>query len=513
MVGAEHSTFEILKNCFTPERMGGLDYILKFADSPDKVDPNDLPNPGVVALFDAFSLTSPGFEGVKTLRSRGFQGRVFLFGEPALEMAIDPFKTLKLSGFFPSFDQVDLSFASGVIHHQLYYDGDINLNGFLQKGGRGSSEVIHNFKEFSSFGVKLATFLGKFGIDLIQLKRLLMGLTLPHIKSHSGSPQVEQPFTVFYGIDKKKVILATTTFSRGSNKENLLNDFCEMLLGLKASKAPQGTIFPEFSHTAKAAENLVLFSGSTFETQPPLDPITMLTFLPFPKSPGEKVNPQHIFGFCMVSRTPEYEEFNPEAELPSDLGPQSTPEESSQPPNEINSENPDAEKTSFQADQASLESLMTPTAEAPASEPQDITSILNDTMQVIGDVPREVDPHASTPEPPAPVVVTQTTNTIAPATENTVGIVETRVNVVEEEEYLKLKELVASLSQDVRRLMKERRTPSTDKELRESYTTIEERIKKVNAEKMKLEDEITEKNKLIEILKAQVETLSRNKVA
>jgi hypothetical protein len=42
---------------------------------------------------------------------------------------------------------------------------------------------------------------------------------------------------------------------------------------------------------------------------------------------------------------------------------------------------------------------------------------------------------------------------------------------------------------------------------------LEEKLKITNAEKMKCEEEIADKQKLIETLKAQVETLSRNKAA
>jgi hypothetical protein len=541
VVGAEASTFDLLKKVFEPERLGGVSYVLKFADTPQNVDEKDFANPGVIALLDAFSIASPGFEGVKTLRSQGFQGPIFLFGEPALEMAIEPFKNLKLSGFFPSFDRADLHFASSAIHHQLYYEGEVNLGSFLIPGGRSSIETINTFKDFSNFGVKIATFLGKFGIDLNQLKRLLLGLTLPHIKTHSGNPQVEQPFAIHYGVDKKKVILAVSTFSRGATKEALLSDFCEVLGALKTSKPPQGTIFPELNHVARASENLLLFAGSAFETQAALDPITLLAFLPFPKNNTEKATTQSIFEFSYVCRTPEYEEINPESESQQDKPPESTsdlPAESLNQ-NSTSSLERDSEfqETDSHQDNSTIEaptteSLLIPETNQSVSpvgtiENVDASAILQDDPTIIGDTPREVDPYA--PATPEQIVVssqqrgfsetvdgkaqTQKGSEVENQNFSSVGVIETQVSSVDESEFLKMKDLVSTLSQDVRRLMKERRTPTTDKELRESYTKIEEKLKIANAEKMKLEEEIKDKLKLIETLKAQVETLSRTKAA
>ncbi len=542
VVGAESSTFNLLKPVFDPHKLGGMEYVLKFAATPEQVDEKDLSNPGIIYLFDAFCMTAPGFEGIKQLRSKGLNGLVFLFGEPALEMTSEAFKDLKISGIFPNFESIDLNLAAGTIHNRIYYDGEVNLDAFLTPGGRSSSETIHNFKEFSSFGIKLATFLGKFGIDLVQLKRLLLGLTLPHIKTHSGTPQVEQPFTISYAVDKKKILISTKTFSKGSTKESLLNDFSDIITHLKSPTPPQGTIFPELNHVARVSEAILIFTGSAYEPQPNVDPIAMVSFLNFPNSIKEKSATHHVFGFCDVSKTPEYEEFNPESELPTELPPvvSEIPENTDSQANQENLASSDqqtttdqtqAETTSSVAEnpdsqnaQPSSETQPTENSEVAGTIPQeDVTQILNDPMAVIGDTPKEVDPFSAPTESEAAPELNvttvsnesiETTSTASSSSDTpTVGIVETKVNVVEEEEYLKLKELVNALSQDVRRLMKERRTPTTDKELRESYTQLEERLKKSNAEKLKLEEEIAEKLKLIETLKAQVETLSRNKAA
>ncbi len=533
VVGADPLAVDQLRSHFRLERLGA-EYTLRTAAELTGVPKIDLENPGVVILLDAFLPAHPGFEGVKFLRNAGFQGFIFIFGEPAAEMSVEAFRNLKLSGFFPNFEKCDLALAAGVIHNQLYFDGEVDFSHFLMGGGRSSSEQISDFKEFAAFGVKLASFVSRFGLDISLLKKILMGLSLAHVKTTSGSPQVDQPFTIHFGLDKRKLLLGVSTLSRGITREALVSDFCEVLQTLKTPRPLPGTLFPELFHVGRAAENLLILTGSALDPEEHLDPMMIIVGLNFPQGTNKIITRESFFGLLQIHRTPEYEEVQG-AEGLENLQKESQIEiEQSKGPINLaqmaidKSNSQEAAEAQVEVDQESLnpEKPKEISTETPDGmlDSQDINSILSEEVRVMGDSPGFVDslaPQTKSPMSEEPEGFSESENSpeapvvgIADYGQDAQAVIELQKKLDESNlEMIRLKDLVSAMGQDVKRLMKERRQPTTDKELRDAVTQFQEKVKKLQAEKVKSEEDLADKNRLIETLKVQVETLSRAKPA
>ena len=67
-----------------------------------------------------------------------------------------------------------------------------------------------------------------------------------------------------------------------------------------------------------------------------------------------------------------------------------------------------------------------------------------------------------------------------------------------------------ALAVDVKRLMKERREPLTDADLKESLNETNLRLKRMQEQNKKLTEQIAQKESQIELLKAQVDRLKSN---
>ncbi len=187
LVGGPASAKTALERALDAERMG-VPFAVHTASSVQEIPHEHYANPGVVALLDAFSARDQGFAGVRTLRDAGFKGHIFLFGEPAPEEAANAFNSMGLSGFFPPYERADYFFIGGVIHAAIAYDGNLDVNRFILPGGRSSFETLRSLKDFNTFSAKLATFVSKFGIELGRLRKVLMALSLPHVKTDTGQP-------------------------------------------------------------------------------------------------------------------------------------------------------------------------------------------------------------------------------------------------------------------------------------------------------------------------------------
>ena len=515
LLGEDARAKKLLEQQLTPQARG-VDYRVRLVKTLEEIPEDHIMNPGVTILLDAFHPTLGGFEGLKTIRSMGFEGPVFLFGEPSPDLAVMPFRTAGLSGYFPSLDRADFNFVSGLIHYRLNFVGDMDLTHFLKTGGRSSSEVIKSFRDFNAFGMKLATFVGRFGVDIAQLKKVLMGLCLGHVKTGSGAPVIDNPFTIHYGMDPNKVMLAVSTFSRGATQASVLNDFCEVLAGLKNQKALPGTIFPEFYHVGRAAENLILLCGSAQSTSDSMDPMMLLTAIAFPNVNDKKQAPIGVFAFAHVLQT---------AEIASDGAAPPTPTlEESVPTDAVSLvEAPPAaegwpEATNRDPGNAEAHAAKAPEAEKPSGTLQsvDLNDILEDP-KIIGDVP-----HVNNPDKPVtgkwegalPVAPIEKGSVLTASADVSAELAAAQTKATAAETELKrLKDVCAAMSLDVRRLMKERRQPTTDRELRDAVTGLEEKLKKVTAEKLRSTTEIAERDKQIETLKAQVDALRRAKAA
>jgi hypothetical protein len=393
--------------------------------------------------LDAFHPSYPGFEGLKKLRTIGFKGGAFLFGEPAAESVLEPFQSDGLTGYFPPYEQADLNLVCGIVESRSHYDGDLDVSRFLKEGGRYSAEMIKSFKEFNAFGVKLATFVTRFGVNISQLKKLLMGLSLSHVKATSGTPTVDVPFKIFFGMDPVKLVVGATVNSRGVSRSALKSEFCQMIAGIRSQKALPGSLFPELYHVARAVDNLAIFGGSTSASTEGMDPMILLGALPFPTEQAT-AKPFSFFIFSH-SEPPMVQSVEPAAapSAESSVAPDSAP------------------TTAVDA------------GSAPGSIANDeVNAILEDPV-IIGDQPVVADPDnprdssiASPPKPAAEAVV-----------------VESHLSNEDAAELKRLKELSQTMAADIRRLMKERRQPTTDREMRDAVAQLEEKVKRLQKEK------------------------------
>lgn len=492
------------------------------AGAVSDIPENDILSNGTVIICDAFHPTYPAFEGVKAVRGAGFSGPVFLSGEPSPELAVSPFMQSGLTGYFPSFDRADYYFVAGLIASQLYFEGELDLRKFLMPAGRFSSEQVSSFKEFNAFGAKLATFVAKFGIDVAHVRKLLMGLGLPHIKGAATGPVVEQPFKLYFGMDPQKVIVAVGSYSRGAAKQAILSDFSHMLVALKDQKAMPGTLFPELFHIGRATQNLILLTGNAKKQAETLDPLFLITAIPFPKLGTRAQGPINLFAFMNAIPTAEALEEVPVAAAP-------TPAVIAAPvevPAAATAEAPKVVAPPAQPIAAKVD-VAAPIAPHGVLEAQDMKAIL-DEPQVVGDQPVLVDPHAkhtdaSLKKDKAAATVAQATAAKAVKTgaagkaanaKDSAAALELAAKLqVAEHDLAKLKEISGAMGQDIRRLMRERRVPSTDRELRDAVGQLDEKLKVANQDRAAAQKMCEDKDAMIATLRAQVDSLSSKKAA
>jgi hypothetical protein len=70
-----------------------------------------------------------------------------------------------------------------------------------------------------------------------------------------------------------------------------------------------------------------------------------------------------------------------------------------------------------------------------------------------------------------------------------------------------------AMGADIKRLMKERRQPTTDRELRDSNQRLAEQVKTLTGEKLKALEMVSTRDKQIELMKVQIDTLKKEKAA
>jgi hypothetical protein len=237
-----------------------------------------------------------------------------------------------------------------------------------------------------------------------------------------------------------------------------------------------------------------------------MDPMMMLASIAFPNVREKKQAPICVFAFSHVRKTAE---LSPEdaasrdrassddgaaqksVYVPADKSPVATPPE------------PD---TSAQS------------AAAPSGMIQDVD--LNDILEepdLVGDAPVPERALGNVPLVSPPVSDGEGDSegegeNAAPAT-TTVSQENYQKLLEAQKELTHLREVCTAMSADVRRLMKERRQPTTDRELRDAVVQLEEKLKKTSQEKLHLANQIKERDQLVENLKGQVETLRKAKAA
>ncbi|MBS1985514.1 MAG: hypothetical protein JST16_15215 [Bdellovibrionales bacterium] len=534
-VGAPEPIRATLEKALSRERTG-LDFSVQAASSIQQIPAAHLANPGVIVLLDAFLSDSKGLAGVRTLREAGFRGPLYLFGEPAFEEAAHAVDELGLFGFFAPFERADLYFVAGLIQASIDFDGSIDPQRFISPSGRASSETIRSLKDFNAFSAKFVAFVARFGIEIERLRKVLKSLSLPHVKTEGGAPVIEHPFTLHYGMDPHKVVLAAPAFSRGASLKVLRSDYASVLASLKSDRPAPGAMFPEFHHLARATQNLVFLSGSSHSGDlSTVDPILLLTTLDFPQKDKAQV-PSYFFSFVHVTPTEEMLEAgeSPEDALEALVQETAAAGDSEAAPASAGPELLDAQdidallaepKIVGDAPHVTGDSVggnfAVNAAEAPAASPapENVTPMGAAATADAADLSDE-DLLAGMAAPTTESV----TASAAPSAGGTIDHTEDSVSSVEAQalqqklneamaELDSLRKISESMGADIKRLMKERRLPTTDRELRDSNTRLQEQVKSLQMEKVKLLEMVATRDKQIELMKVQIDTIKKEKAA
>jgi hypothetical protein len=269
-----------------------------------------------------------------------------------------------------------------------------------------------------------------------------MGLSLSHVKATSGTPTVDAPFKIFFGMDPVKLVVGATVNSRGVSRAALKTEFCQMITGIRSQKSLPGSLFPELYHVARAVDNLAIFGGSASILNEGMDPMILLGALPFP---AEQATAKP-FSFFVFSHSEPPQAQSVEQTIAATEGGAAPTEVSPAP------------------------ALTTSAPGAIAND--EVNAILGDPV-IIGDQPVTADPDNPRVEPSVP--------TPTPASEAT--FVQSSLSNEDAAELKRLKELSQTMAADIRRLMKERRQPTTDREMRDAVVQLEEKVKRLQKEK------------------------------
>lgn len=529
LVGGPASAKPALERALAAERMG-VPFAVHTATSVQEIPQEHYANRGVVALLDAFSAQDQGFAGVRTLRDAGFKGHIFLFGEPAPEEAANAFNSMGLSGFFPPYERADYFFIGGVIHAAIAYDGNLDVNRFILPGGRSSFETLRSLKDFNAFSAKLATFVSKFGIELGRLRKVLMALSLPHVKTDTGQPAIDQPFSIYYGMDPVKVVLGARSFSRGVALPNLVSSYTEALVAHRSDKPFQGAMFPEFFHLTKATQNLLLFSGSATATTSAVDPVYLLTVMPFPAKANTATASSYFFSCMHVVPSLEIAE-GEEAPAASGEAPMETAATAlnesvatTSTPNEDFTQSAPADSApegSMLLDSSDVGALLAEPkimGDAPVLVP--VAGVESSVVSLSSSGSAFAPEESEEESGGAPVdILAAPEGDLAPSE----GVTGDLISDQSEELQRKLNAALAELEHhkqaneamgaDIKRLMKERRQPTTDRELRDSNQRLAEQVKTLTGEKLKALEMVSTRDKQIELMKVQIDTLKKEKAA
>jgi hypothetical protein len=498
LVSSYENAVAHFEQALASSRTGG-DYLVRRADSLSQIPEAHLSHSGSIFIMDAFNPNHPGFEGLKKLRSMGFAGHVFVAGEPSPETAAEAFKKFHLSGFFGTLQRIDYKLAAGVIHSCFNYKDEVDLRIFLDDGGRTADEQIANSHEFTHFVQTLGSFVSRFGINPQLVKKVLMGLSLGHMKMGPSGPSFEGNFTVKFGLDKKKLILSLRGLSKGCAPETILGEFTEAVLSLGSSQVPRASLFPDMHHVVRSANSLQLFSGGFDADDPSVDPLSLLTVISFP---GPVVNNEisaQWFGYCHVKKCEDMS-----------LEMAQMPLLDTTPLEEVESEATEqVAGTPQPIDETDLQKLLADPAEM--TNISDIegrgNEIRPDQMGIkFEEIQRE--PQVTVDAGSAPLSEAGPDAAAAP-----MAFVNPERTAEINKELEELRKVSAAMTADLHRLMKERREPTTDRELREAKVQLEEKNKKLSADKKRLEDAMALKEKEIEELKARVEELRSRSAA
>jgi hypothetical protein len=440
-------------------------YRVQVAASLEEIPEEYFSDAGVSFFVDAFSASAPGFEGLKKLRERGFAGPIIVLGEPAPEDAVDPFLHDNLTAFLTSVDRLDAHLAAGLVHTQHHFDGHLNLEWFLDSGGKSSSENIQSIKDFNQLVLKLMNFVSRFGVNIQKLKRALVGLSASHVKNTPQGPQVIRPFRLCYGIDANKLLLAVSLDSEHFDLKLLKKDFAQTLGQVKSAAGGVKASRMDFLNVAKITSNMLFLGGSAVPQATSSDAYLM-TAISFTKSVQGQMDP-YIFGFINASPSNEWSDASVKQ----------------------------VEAPSAKAPLAEVKTKVAEKIETKVEAPPPAKQLFEPS--IVGDTPEKDDmPAEDAAEPLEASGAASVSN----------AEFDRKVKALEAE-MLQYKKVSEALAVDVKRLMKERREPLTDADLQESLKEMEERLKRLQEQNKKLSDVISQKDSQLELLKAQVERL------
>ncbi len=424
----------------------GDSYLVRHTDKIPKIPKEHLQSSGVAILIDSFHVEHTGFDGLKQLRELGFRGPIYMFGEPAPEKTTVPFTDLELSGFFPAVERADLSYIAGIIHHCFELNGEMQIPLMLNKEHKAGSAKITQQADLDTITQKLSLFASRFGVKEDTLKNAIMGLCMGHIQTKHGESQIAEPFELKFGTDRNKIVLSVPAHSKGNYTSVLRNEFAQALANFHNSALKNSVLFQEFHHLVKAVNNLSILGGSSKAETEYADPMFLVTRIQFePPSSNET----HMGYYFSIHHTKPSEDLDStSANLPLVV---EAPAGSAEPLTE------------------SARISVTSHSE------NDLREILNDPV-VVGDAPDIKGEKIS---------LTESTNE-SRERQTQISEDEALVNKTYLEqlksELATLRETNEIMSHDILRLMKERKEPALDAELRKQNEDLKAKLERLEAE-------------------------------
>ncbi|NCN26493.1 hypothetical protein GW915_02870 [bacterium] len=487
LLGGKNSHIQQLQSCLSKERTL-QSYVVRQADKISQIPEDHLNEKGVILLLDAFSPNYMGFAGIEELAKVSCKARCFLLGEPAKEQSVEPFAHEFFSGYFPPLDRIDFDFLAGVVHHSLFLNGKIEIKNFLSSSGKSSVEEIASLSDFLHFEKLLRVFATKFGIDGAKLRKLVMAMTLQHTKNADGKVAISEKYPIYFGIDPKKLVVAVPTMSRGYESKELRAEFTRALSSLSESKVPSASMCPELFHSVQSGESLLFFAGSTKSEEALSDPCFLVTRIHFPKKETQESSQGYAYCQHQVVKTDEHDEHWAKMEINSQ---QEIKEPSVEAPAEIELEPEPALMSTDDEDVQALQSIL--------DEPVVSGDPLPPPSSLKPQRPKAPEmPSIAVSQEQEPQESTQNSN----FSMDTQGDARTWNLAIYE-----LNQVCTALSKDVHSLMKSRREPSTDKELRAEKAKLEANVKRLSGEIQKYQKTIQGKDTEIEELKERIKRL------
>jgi hypothetical protein len=429
----------------------GAPYLVRHSHKISLLPPEHLGSTSTAVLVDSFHVEHTGFDGLKELRELGFKGAIYMFGEPAPEKTTIPFTQLELSGFFPAVERADLSYIASIIHHGFELNDQLKLSSFLGNEHKAGSAKITNQEDVEKITQKLTGFASRFGVKEETIKKTIMGLCMGHIQTKHGESQISEPFELNFGTDRSKIVLSVNAHSKGNDSNVLRSEFAQALANFHNSSLKNSVLFQEFHHLVKAVNNLTIIGGSSKVPTECPDPMFLITRIQFESLAKTDT---HLGYYFSIHHTKPSEDMDlVTANLPL----------------LVDSFKQDADKL-----KKTKESTVTSHSE------KDLNEILNDPMIVIGDAPESQGEKTS---------LTSSSDDTPEQRKEKESRLSHDEKIVNKYHYEKLKnelellkENTEILSQDIFRLMKERKEPALDTELQKQNEELKNKIVSMESE-------------------------------